>query len=136
MAYEQKIGLSRRLTQSLVITPQLKHAIKILQLSRQDLEQLVSEEMAQNPTIEELQEGQEEQEADAETVTPDERMPELVDPTVTVETPPAAEATQELAPESSNLGEINWEEYLENYANNFTQGSLSGGSATDYDEDK
>ena len=30
MAYEQKIGLSRRLTQSLVITPQLKHAIKIL----------------------------------------------------------------------------------------------------------
>ena len=42
MAYEQKIGLSRRLTQSLVITPQLKHAIKILQLSRQDLEQLDS----------------------------------------------------------------------------------------------
>ena len=42
MAYEQKIGLSRRLTQSLVITPQLKHAIKRLQLSRADLETLVS----------------------------------------------------------------------------------------------
>jgi len=136
MAYEQKIGLSRRLTQSLVITPQLKHAIKILQLSRQDLEQLVAEEMAQNPTIEELQEGQEEQEIEAETVTPDERMPELVDPTVTAEAPAPQETTAEVSPDESNFGEINWEEYLENYANNFTQGSLSGGSAADYDEDK
>src|SRR5215467_4680341 len=112
MAYEQKIGLSRRLTQSLVITPQLKHAIKILQLSRQDLEQLVAEEMAQNPTIEEMQEGQEEQEVEAETQTPDERLPELVDPTVTVEAPPAEDAAQELQPDKSDLGDINWEEYL------------------------
>jgi RNA polymerase sigma-54 factor len=136
MAYEQKIGLSRRLSQSLVITPQLKHAIKILQLSRTDLEQLVSEEMAQNPTIEELQEGQEEQEVEAELATPDERLPELMDPTTSVEAPPAAEETQELAPESSSLGEVNWDEYLENYANNFTQGSMSAGSGSDYDEDK
>ena len=62
MAYEQKIGLSRRLTQSLVITPQLKHAIKILQLSRADLETLVQEEVEQNPTLEELSDGQEDRE--------------------------------------------------------------------------
>jgi RNA polymerase sigma-54 factor len=137
MAYEQRIGLSRRLTQSLVITPQLKHAIKILQLSRADLEQLVAEEVEQNPTLESLELGQEEMEVDAETPTPDERMPELVDPTGEgAATPQVEETASELAPESSNLGDINWEEYLSDYANNFTQGSMSAGSSGDYDEDR
>jgi RNA polymerase sigma-54 factor len=137
MAYEQKIGLSRRLTQSLVITPQLKHAIKILQLSRADLETLVQEEVEQNPTLEELAEGQEDREVEVEDATPDERMPELVDPVSGEETVPVKDETPtELAPEASNLGDINWDEYLSDYANNFTQGSLSAGSGGDYDEEK
>jgi len=137
MAYEQKIGLSRRLTQSLVITPQLKHAIKILQLSRADLETLVQEEVEQNPTLEELSEGQEDREVEASDATPDERMPELVD-AMSGEAPAPVkdETATELAPEASNLGDINWDEYLSDYANNFTQGSLSGGSGGDYDEEK
>lgn len=136
MAYEQKIGLSRRLTQSLVITPQLKHAIKILQLSRQDLEQLVSEEMEQNPTLEEFLEGQEEMELEREVGTPDERMPELVDPTAETTVPTHDETPAELAPEESTLGDINWEEYLSDYASNMAQGSLSSGSSSDYDEER
>ena len=71
MAFEPKMRLTTGLKQSLVITPQLKHAIKILQLSRMDLEQLVSEEMEQNPTLEELGVGQEEMEAERETATPE-----------------------------------------------------------------
>ena len=55
-------------------TPQLKHAIKILQLSRTDLETRVNEEMEQNPTIEELGVGQEDFEAELESRTPDERV--------------------------------------------------------------
>jgi RNA polymerase sigma-54 factor len=137
MAYEQKIGLSRRLTQSLVITPQLKHAIKILQLSRADLEQLVSEEVEQNPTLESLELGQEEHEVEALSTTPDERMPELTDPTSEdAPAPPAEETASELAPEQSNLGDINWEEYLSDYANNLSQGSMSAGSGGDFDEDR
>lgn len=137
MAYEQKIGLSRRLTQSLVITPQLKHAIKILQLSRADLETLVQEEVEQNPTLEELSDGQEDREVEAEDATPDERMPELHDAMSGEEAIPQKDETPtELAPEQSNLGDINWDEYLSDYANNFTQGSLSGGSGGDYDEEK
>jgi RNA polymerase sigma-54 factor len=136
VAYEQKIGLSRRLTQSLVITPQLKHAIKILQLSRQDLEQLVSEEMEQNPTLEELAEGQEEIELDREVGTPDERMPELTDPTAETAAPASDETPAEVAPDESTLGDINWEEYLSDYANNTTQGSLSSGSYSDFDEER
>src|SRR5215471_10495971 len=99
MAYEQRIGLSRRLTQSLVITPQLKHAIKILQLSRADLEQLVQEEVEQNPTLESLELGQEENEAEAREATPDDRLPELVDPTADGQAPKADETPTELAPE-------------------------------------
>jgi RNA polymerase sigma-54 factor len=136
VAYEQKIGLSRRLTQSLVITPQLKHAIKILQLSRQDLEQLVTDEMEQNPTLEELIEGQEEMELERDVGTPDERMPELTDPTAEAPAAPADETPTEVAPEESNLGDINWEEYLSDYANNSTHGSLSSGSYADYDEER
>src|SRR5215510_15378598 len=113
MAYEQKIGLSRRLTQSLVITPQLKHAIKILQLSRADLETLVQEEVEQNPTLEELSDGQEDREVEAEDATPDERMPELSDGSSSEQVLPAKDETPtELAPEQSNLGDINWDEYL------------------------
>jgi RNA polymerase sigma-54 factor len=137
MAYEQKIGLSRRLTQSLVITPQLKHAIKILQLSRADLEQLVSEEIEQNPTLESLELGQEEHEVEPLSTTPDERMPELTDPTSEEAPPaPAEETASELAPEQSNLSDINWEEYLADYANNLSQGSMSAGSGGDFDEDR
>lgn len=138
MAYEQKIGLSRRLQQTLVITPQLKHAIKILQLSRADLETLVTEEMEQNPTIEEVGLGQEDREVEAETQTPDERIGELSDPVANPDTAKSDTPEQELSPEESQIGDINWEEYLSDYANNSTQGSLSGGSGGggDWDENR
>ena len=137
MAYEQKISISGRLQQSLVITPQLKHAIKILQLSRTDLETLVNEEMEQNPTIEELGVGQEDFEAERESQTPDERLGELADPVANPEDAKAETPEQELSPEASELGDINWEEYLSDYANNATQGSMSGGGGGgDWDENR
>ncbi len=137
MAYEQKISISGRLQQSLVITPQLKHAIKILQLSRTDLETLVNEEMEQNPTIEELGVGQEDFEAELESRTPDERVGELADPVSNPEDAKAETPEQELSPEGSELSDINWEEYLSDYANNATQGSMSGGAAGgDWDENR
>ena len=135
MAYEQKISISGRLQQSLVITPQLKHAIKILQLSRADLETLVTEEMEQNPTIEELGVGQEDFEAEQDSRTPDERVGELADPVTNPEAAKAETPEQELSPEESQLGDINWEEYLSDYATNATQGSMSGGGG-DWDENR
>jgi len=136
MAYEQKISISGRLQQSLVITPQLKHAIKILQLSRADLETLVTEEMEQNPTIEELGVGQEDFEAEQDSRTPDERVGELADPVTNPEAAKAETPEQELSPEESQLGDINWEEYLSDYATNATQGSMSGGGGGDWDENR
>jgi len=44
---------SLKLTQNLLMTPQLQQAIKLLQLSRLELEQFVSQELAENPILEE-----------------------------------------------------------------------------------
>jgi len=51
MAFELKQGL--KLGQTLVLSPQIQQAIKILTLGRQELEELVAEELRQNPCLEE-----------------------------------------------------------------------------------
>jgi RNA polymerase, sigma 54 subunit, RpoN/SigL len=54
MALEIKQTL--KLTQQLVMTPQLQQAIKLLQLSRIELLDLIRQEMKENPILEEVQE--------------------------------------------------------------------------------
>ncbi len=46
-----------KLSQQLVMTPQLQQAIKLLQLSRLELQQAVREELEVNPALEEDGEG-------------------------------------------------------------------------------
>jgi len=55
MALELKQTL--KLTQQLVMTPQLQQAIKLLQLSRIELLDLIRQEMKENPILEEAQEN-------------------------------------------------------------------------------
>lgn len=57
-----------RLTQQLVITPQLQQAIKLLQLNRMELQEVIREELASNPLLEEEEEpfGVRTKEAEAE----------------------------------------------------------------------
>ena len=40
-----------RLSQQLVMTPQLQQAIKLLQMSRMELAELVQEELLENPVL-------------------------------------------------------------------------------------
>lgn len=49
-----KIGQTIGLGQTLTMTPQLQQAIKLLQLSRLELEQFVETQMAENPVLEEV----------------------------------------------------------------------------------
>ena len=49
-----KIGQSLGLGQNLTMTPQLQQAIKLLQLSRLELEQFVEMQIAENPVLEEV----------------------------------------------------------------------------------
>ncbi|MBM3571862.1 MAG: RNA polymerase sigma-54 factor, partial [Alphaproteobacteria bacterium] len=50
MAFTQRLDL--RQTQSLVMTPQLQQAIKLLQLSHQELTAYVEAELERNPLLE------------------------------------------------------------------------------------
>ena len=54
MGFQLKQGL--RLSQSLRMTPQLQQAIKLLQLSRTELETAIQKELDENPVLEELAE--------------------------------------------------------------------------------
>src|SRR6188472_548465 len=54
MALEIKQSL--KLSQQLVMTPQLQQAIKLLQLNRMELAEVVNQELMENPILEELPE--------------------------------------------------------------------------------
>ncbi len=63
MAFELKQSL--KLSQQLVMTPQLQQAIKLLQLNRQELVELINQELVENPILEETAEGTEIQQLEA-----------------------------------------------------------------------
>ena len=54
MALETRLDL--KLTQKLILTPQLQQAIKLLQLPQLELTQAINQELIQNPFLEEVQE--------------------------------------------------------------------------------
>lgn len=56
----QKMGLKMGLGMQLRMTPQLQQAIKLLQLSRMELEQEVRKELEENPVLEEFADGPDE----------------------------------------------------------------------------
>jgi RNA polymerase sigma-54 factor len=66
MALEQKLRL--KLAQRLVMTPSLQQAIKLLQLSRLELEETLSQEILENPVLE-VEDSVEEGAAEAEDET-------------------------------------------------------------------
>jgi len=130
MALELKQSL--RLSQQLVMTPQLQQAIKLLQLSRLELVDLIRSEMEQNPLLEEPQEG-----AEAEL---NEAPPELVSTlNESIEASELAAPTPEVAQpdlKKTNEGDvkrddIDWEQYLDNYQTQHTAPSSGGFNTED-----
>lgn len=106
MALEQKLNL--RLSQRLVMTPSLQQAIKLLQMSRLELEEVLNQEMVDNPLLEEEQE-------DAPAV-------ERAEETATASAPEALpasgpEVVQEDAPERQpdSFEEIDFDSYFQDY---------------------
>ena len=53
MAIQQKLGLSTRLAQRLILTPSLQQAIKLLPLTTLELAEVLEQEMTENPLLEE-----------------------------------------------------------------------------------
>ncbi|MBA4349325.1 MAG: RNA polymerase sigma-54 factor [Thermodesulfovibrio sp.] len=71
MALESRLDL--RLTQKLILTPQLQQAIKLLQMPQLELAQVINQELTENPFLEEISEEAEIEvyPKEEETVTPD-----------------------------------------------------------------
>ena len=102
-----KLRLVPQLTQKLIMTPQLQQAIKLLQLSRLELQQSLTQHLLENPLLDELQSDVDE----GESLVNEEK----------VETPPALEGqdrsdtTVETREEQGSPEEFSasgWEEYF------------------------
>lgn len=110
MALEIKQSL--RLSQQLVMTPQLQQAIKLLQLNRMELAEVVNQEMMENPILEELTETPE-----GENATPAEDTASTGDP----ESEQARDEESFLKPTPkeeqlvNGKDDFNWDSYIEEF---------------------
>ena len=95
---------SLKMSQQLVMTPQLQQAIKLLQLNHLELADLVSQEMVENPVLEEVIE-------------------ERDDPLSPAADNNSTETTADPNAEGTREQEIDWEKYLENYSSSPKTGS-------------
>ncbi|MGZ3657887.1 MAG: RNA polymerase factor sigma-54 [Bdellovibrionota bacterium] len=112
MAFEIKQSL--KLGQHLVMTPQLQQAIKLLQLNRLEMQELINQELVENPCLEELGElDQYEEEPESGDANNLENMEK--------ESAEGKSAEEMLTPTGDDKivdgkQEIDWEEYMENFA--------------------
>ncbi len=102
-----KLRLDLKLSQKLIMTPQLQQAIKLLQLSRLELQQSLAQHLMENPLLEELQAETEEVDAAANEEKPEELAPSPAGEQAEEETstPEEREAPEELSA-------AGWEEYF------------------------
>ncbi|PHR29768.1 MAG: RNA polymerase sigma-54 factor [Desulfotalea sp.] len=99
-----------KLTQKLVMTQQLRLAIKLLQLNRLELSDALQTEIEQNPALEEDFSSQE---AVIENTA---SLSSTIEPT---EPAPESDVTEKFKVKES-LGEVNWEDYANNFDSNFS----------------
>ncbi|MCJ7803078.1 MAG: RNA polymerase factor sigma-54 [Desulfobacterales bacterium] len=97
-----ELRLAPKLVQQLVITPQLQQAIRLLQLTRLELVDMISQEMKENPLLEE-EEERELAEGEPPVTEQEER-----------ETSAEPEHTPEVKGNGEGADEFDWENYLEN----------------------
>ena len=110
----------QRLAQQLVMTPQLQQAIKLLQLSRVELEEMISQELQENPVLEESPADAPEE---SQTAKPEEDLPDL---------PEKPEPSRELST-ADKIGTLDWQEYLDTHSNSL-HGSLTAEAGRDEDD--
>ena len=105
-----------RLSQQLVMTPQLQMAIKLLQLSRFEMETLVQQELVENPLLEETPTEQAAP-ADGEAQIPASQS--------------RAETTGPVTGDERAVGEVDWDRYLDQHAD---MARVPGGVRRDTDD--
>ena len=104
-----KLRLDLRLSQKLIMTPQLQQAIKLLQLSRLELQQSLAQHLMDNPLLDELPEEAEEN----ESATAEEQAEEAAAAaSPTTETPEAETSAPEERENPDEVSAAGWEEYF------------------------
>ncbi len=96
-----QLKTSLKLSQQLRMTPQLQQAIKLLQLSRMELEGAIRKELDENPVLEEVQEISDEESSSTPATAADTTAVETID---TPENQAAADPRQD---------EFEWENYVD-----------------------
>jgi len=108
-----------KLSQQLVMTPQLQQAIKLLQLSRMELVDLVREEMLENPVLEDDFEVGPDANREPDTLGTNDDSMRQTEAAGTTETPVVEGNTNEsteVKGDDSAVNEIDWENYLNDYS--------------------
>jgi RNA polymerase sigma-54 factor len=95
VAIQQKLGLSARLSQRLILTPSLQQAIKLLPLTTLELAEVLDQEVMENPLLEEVP----------------------VQETLSAEETPPEETREEPEKPEDSLKEIDVEKFFEDYFN-------------------
>jgi RNA polymerase sigma-54 factor len=99
MALEQKLHL--KLSQKLIMTPSLQQAIKLLQLSKLELQEVLNQELLENPLLEET----------AEEVKNEENEAQEQEEAKQQEEPPKTETKEE----KDSFDEIDYDAYFQDY---------------------
>jgi RNA polymerase sigma-54 factor len=123
MAFELKQNL--KLSQQLIMTPQLQQAIKLLQLSRLELVDTINQEMEENPLLEEAAPDDDQEigaNQDTEEMTVTDREEIRIN-----------ERTEELTGEGDGREEFDWASYLEDYGPLGVTYDRPDGDATSWD---
>ncbi|MBV9185935.1 MAG: RNA polymerase factor sigma-54 [Acidobacteria bacterium] len=103
MALEQKLHL--KLSQKLIMTPSLQQAIKLLQLSKLELQEVLNQELLENPLLEETAEEAKAEEPETETT---DQKTEAEDEAKKVE-------AKEQDKEKDSFDEIDYDAYFQDY---------------------
>jgi RNA polymerase sigma-54 factor len=110
-----------KLSQQLVMTPQLQQAIRLLQLSRMELADLVHEEMLENPILDDELDLENERSRERDEAGSDVEQLHQLEGAGSTETPLEGSvvdgvAQTEIKGDASAVSEIDWENYLDNYS--------------------
>lgn len=98
-----------KLAQKLVMTPQLRQAIRLLQLNRLELSDALQAELEENPALEE----------DISLIEAPEITQKLSSTSENLEADREQDYTERISI-SDNMSEINWEDYSNNFDSNFS----------------
>jgi RNA polymerase sigma-54 factor len=123
MALEQRLLLKQTL--QLRMTPQLRLAIKILQLSRPELEVMIADELCQNPVLEESVDTVPDREVEMRTGDLEKSESESAEAVIADHEPEAAE----------EVGQLDIDEYLDRHSADL-HGSVGAGSDRDDNRDR